>query len=88
MRNAGVTPALSVVLGIHAPARVGDAGEVQERFRGEDSIKAAEKKIQRILLDLEEEVGELDEVRVDTRPFANLVVEIFVFDAAVRARGD
>ena len=63
--------------------------EVQERFRGEDAVKAAEKAIQRILLDLEEEVGELDEVRVDTRPFANLVVEIFVLDAAlIKARSE
>lgn len=45
-------------------------------------LKAAEDKIQRILLDLDEELTstfrqQIDEVRADTRRFANLKVEIF-----------
>ena len=42
------------------------------------ALKTAEEKIQRILIDLEEETGEsIDAVQVDTRQFSNLKVEIF-----------
>ena len=42
------------------------------------ALERAEAKIQRILLDLEEETGEkVDLVNVDTRNFANLSVEVF-----------
>lgn len=44
-------------------------------------LKQAEERIQKILLDLEEEAGrEIDAVQVDTRQFANLKVEIFFED--------
>lgn len=50
-----------------------EAGEI-ERL-----TKEAEKRIQRILLDLEEAAGwRIDQVRVDTRNFANCAVEIFL----------
>lgn len=43
-----------------------------------DARRQAQEKIQRILLDLEEDTGEIvDAVDVDTRQFANLRVEIF-----------
>lgn len=42
------------------------------------AIEKAEQQIQRILLDLADETGrDIDFVNVDTRPFANLKVEIF-----------
>lgn len=42
------------------------------------AVKEAEEKIQRILLDLEDVVGEdVNSVDVDTRQFANLRVEIW-----------
>lgn len=45
----------------------------------EQIIKEAEKRIQRALLDLEEEVGKnIDQVNVDTRNYANCSVEIFL----------
>jgi len=46
-------------------------------------IRAAESAMQRILLDLVETIGrDLDHVRIDTREFANLAVEIFAKDPA------
>lgn len=43
-----------------------------------ERIKAAAERVQNILLDLQEDVGGLiDQVRVDTRNFANCSVEIF-----------
>lgn len=47
-------------------------------------MKIAEDKIQRILIDLEMATGnEIDNVRVDTRRFANLHVEIFLRDGSL-----
>lgn len=44
----------------------------------ETACQEAEKRIQRTLLDLQEEVGaRIDQVNVDTRNFANCGVEIF-----------
>lgn len=44
----------------------------------EQALKRAEDKIQKVLLDLQNETGErVDLVRVDTRNFANLSVEVF-----------
>lgn len=43
------------------------------------ALTSAEKRIQRILLDLEEEAGKrIDQVNVDTRNYANCSVEIFL----------
>lgn len=44
-------------------------------------VRHAEKRIQRILLDLEETGIRVDEVRIDTRNFANCSVEIFLAGA-------
>ena len=44
----------------------------------QEKIKQAEKKIQRILLDLEDDIDkDIDHVRIDTDQFANLKVKIF-----------
>lgn len=42
------------------------------------AIRKAERAIQRILLDLEDDGAKVESVRVDTRNFANLAVEIIV----------
>lgn len=44
-------------------------------------VRHAEKRIQRVLLDLEAIGLRVDEVRVDTRNFANCSVEIFLAGA-------
>ncbi len=45
----------------------------------EEAVKVAEKAIQRILIDLENDFAvEIDQVQVDTRQFANLKPEIFL----------
>lgn len=45
----------------------------------EQAISEAEKKIQKILLDLENDAGvKIDNVGVDTRNYANLAVEIYI----------
>lgn len=45
----------------------------------EQRTKAVEQKIQRILLEFEEEAGmRIDSVTVDTRNFVNCAVEIFL----------
>ncbi len=46
-------------------------------------IRAAERMIQGILIELADAIGrDLDHVRIDTREFANLAVEIFAKDPA------
>jgi hypothetical protein len=53
--------------------------ETTEIMRHNAKLRNAEQRIQRILLNLEEETGrEVDNVRVDTRRFANLKPEIFL----------
>lgn len=48
-----------------------------DEFRQADAIKEAEKKIRKILIDLEDDAEiKIEDVRVDTRNFANMAVEI------------
>lgn len=48
----------------------------------EAALKRAEKRIQRIMIDLEEEVGKrIDHVEVDTRNFANFATDIVLCSA-------
>jgi hypothetical protein len=57
----------------------GPVMETTEIMRHDAKLRNAEQRIQRILLNLEEETGrEVDNVRVDTRRFANLKPEIFL----------
>ena len=50
-----------------------------ETSSAEDPVDRAEKRIQRILAELEEETGRgIDDVQVDCRNFANLRTEIFL----------
>lgn len=45
----------------------------------EEMLEEAERRIQRLLLDLEEAAGKrIDQVNVDTRNYANCSVEIFL----------
>lgn len=53
--------------------------DTDRHVRHAATLKIAEEKIQRTLINLEEETGcEIDAVQVDTRQFANLKPEIFL----------
>lgn len=55
-----------------------------EQNEAEEATREVERRIQRVLLDFQEEVGKrIDLVQVDTRHFANCSVEIFLTEMPV-----